>query len=108
MKRGDCYVVAFHLALEMDHAVLCHGAVHHPETGWHGHAWVETVEDVGPWVVRLAHDKSNGNNATLPADLYRRIGRCRDVVEYEPDEARNEALTLGHYGPWAKHLLSID
>jgi hypothetical protein len=74
----------------------------------HGHAWVEVDRQipVPPGVdprfglVRHAVDHSQGTEVELPADLYRRIGRVTNAVEYTRDQARHLAAKTKHYGPW--------
>jgi hypothetical protein len=48
----------------------------------------------------MAHDRSNGKDITIPADVYRYFGRAADVQEYTPVEAMKNMVKLGHYGPW--------
>lgn len=106
---GDCFVVAFQLALANDWT-LCHGlVVRHADGLVHAHAWCEytVVHDVPvpdgghvSFPLEIAVDRANGNDVALPMAFYRRAGRCHEVREYSPDEAARIAVASGHYGPW--------
>lgn len=110
-QLGDCYPSAFRLARSIEGSVLVHAEVWHEQTGWHGHAWTEVEEEhqvprgdrPGEFVamrLRLALDRANGLDVSLPAGAYRNFGRARNVVEYSPEEAARLALDSGHFGPW--------
>lgn len=113
---GDCYQAALVYALslatsEREAHRVCHGEPlgQGPIEGVrHGHAWVERVEvlrfpdrDIEHAIV-VCIDKSNGNDATLPAELYYKVGDIAvdEVERYTVDEAWTLALEHGHYGPW--------
>jgi hypothetical protein len=110
-ETGDCFIVAFKLALKHGWT-LCHGTVVRPADGLHHqHAWCEGAETrtIASYMHGLreytytdtyATDRSNGNDVTIHASLYRNLGRAHNIVEYTPDEARAHALRTGHYGPW--------
>lgn len=110
---GDCYPTAYRLATERPGYRLCHGDVVGQggiDGVVHGHAWVEMTETravpLHDWSgtvdvsVTVAIDRSNGNDITMPAEMYRKLGRAANVVEYDADEAMVMALRTGHYGPW--------
>jgi hypothetical protein len=116
--EGDCFEVALNELLRLHYqgdesAVLVHALVvgQGPIEGIvHDHAWIERVEVLPPppdWpdhfpepTVRLAVDRSQGKDLTLPAALYRMIGRVHDVKEYTFEEAQRQASKHRHYGPW--------
>jgi hypothetical protein len=85
---------------------LIHGLVSHETSPPHFHCWIEFEQhfahDGFPGGLRLpmAHDRSNGNDITIPADVYRHLGRATDIQEYTPTEALQHMVKLGHYGPW--------
>lgn len=105
-KLGDCFEVAAHLATgfgpyaDDPTARLCHGIPLGTGGAAEGvrfwHAWVEYDLDG----IRMAVDRSNGNDAALPAAVYRAIGNIDQVWEYTAHDGAVEMLTHGHYGPW--------
>jgi len=114
--NGDCFVVAFNLVVNAndDRQRLCHGTVvREYDRLAHQHAWVEETDtydvpvqdgsDTIPIRHTQAFDKANGHNVELPADLYRKLGKASDVVEYTREQAMALAIETGHYGPWHDH-----
>lgn len=110
--EGDCYEAAFDTldrefrddpTVRLIHAIVVGQA---PIEGvLHGHAWVEysqelPVTSVPVPSIRIAVDTSQGRDLRLPADLYRMIGRIRDVRQYTRSEARRWAVDTKHFGPW--------
>lgn len=102
---GDCYVVAGNLVTGFgevpEGAVLCHGTAvgqEQIEGIEFGHAWVEYLCPATGMPVVI--DKANGNDLTLPAVVYYKVGEIRDVTRYKPQEARAMMLKHKHYGPW--------
>lgn len=123
---GDCYQAAVQTALELlaeendsQTVWVCHGQVsgQGKVAGVRfGHAWVEveqTVEvpDEAPaelrevWsgrVVAFCTDKANGNDVSLPRELYYRAGDidADEVQRYSYEEAVALMIETEHYGPW--------
>lgn len=91
--NGDCYKVHYMAYLEGVPGLLCHGTVWHPDTGWHGHCWIELNEDT-------VMDLSNGHNAAVGREIYYSIGKVKDVKKYGIEQALKQALKEGTYGPW--------
>jgi len=102
---GNCYEVAGTLAVmePTREYVLVHGLVRHPhiEGLWHGHAWVEYLEEVVQghemWMVS---EQANGNSVEMPAALYYYFGEIRETVRYTREEAAAMMLEHEHFGPW--------
>lgn len=97
---GDCYRVAGRLIMtpEYEGGMLCHGSVYHPETGRHGHAWIEMPD--GEFDVVICHDVANGNDLHLPRDVYYHFGKVEHVKRYTAEEAAKLMLRTKHFGPW--------
>lgn len=100
---GDCFETAFRNQQDDPSLLVCHGVVHGQgalEGYVFPHAWNETRDGL------LVVDTSNGNDLTLPRDLYYSIGRIDGsrVRRYTCDEVLDEILSLGHYGPWDSEL----
>jgi len=100
---GDCYEVAGQLVvIDKVDGVLCHGTPlgtgGEAEGLRYGHAWVE-VNIIGATFVI---DKSNGNDAFFPKDVYYRAGSIvdEDVVRYSRVEAARHIVKYKHWGPW--------
>ena len=105
--KGDCYVVAGQLALEIKnknidykgtpylvHAEVKHSAI---EGLRYGHAFIEDDENV--------YDFSNSREIIMPKQLYYYFGDInpRDKKKYRKytfKEAREKMLSTGHYGCW--------
>ena len=94
--RGDCFEAAFGAQIEDSTWTLVHGVATGGPTGDMriSHAWVEREG--------IVYDNACGRDRTLPRELYYRVGRIRDdqCRRYTADEAAEQALTTGHYGPW--------
>ena len=123
MSEGDCFPVAYNLALDKG-LTLVHGIVTgQPGTPIEGvrhwHAWCElTTEHQVPYKhpetdaivtipveVTEVIDNSQGKESTWPAALYYNLGRVdRDdgLWRYTRDEAIEMAGKTGHYGPWVR------
>jgi hypothetical protein len=110
---GDCFIVAAKLvalAGEYPDAFICHGMVTHAETGRHAHAWIERHRTFThpDWEAPIPTvdviDRSNGNNAALPAALYYKLGAIDPdtVRRYDRTTAIERMLATGHYGPWTE------
>lgn len=117
MPKGDCFQVALHLVLEDPSLTLCHGlpvgqdgppgsTATPGERYWH--AWVERTDELlmmnheEPITITTAIDRSNDKDITMPAVMYRKIGRMEedDIFTYTGEEARVMMLEFKHYGPW--------
>lgn len=110
LYRGDCFVVAFTLAVDLAaefidtdlDVYVAHGI----PTGTGGeagglrywHAWVEVDDPDGEYPTVV--DLSNGGAHRLPTVAYYRVGSIADVWRFTPDEAIDAAVEWGHYGPW--------
>lgn len=124
---GDCFIVAAGIVTSagpvgdpaidrFEHRLrLVHGAILGAggvvEGRYYWHAWVEADVQMPfphpelPGRVRYhgvawAIDRSNGQNMVTSADYYRQRAAPRMLVEYGPDEARDQLLRTGNYGPW--------
>ena len=64
----------------------------------HGHAWVESGD--GEWVI----DSSQGKTVVLPKAMYYHLGNVRRVMRYTQEQAREQLMKHGHYGPWDPHV----
>jgi len=100
---GDCYEVAGHYILgwEGENIDSRHRLVHGMVNGQgqlaglrFGHAWIEH----GNMVI----DKSNGNDVTLPKEIYYKAGHIKkgDNKYYTQEEARKWILETENWGPW--------
>jgi hypothetical protein len=93
---GNCYEAHGHAIIEkFGHskgAVLVHGEVWHPQTGWHGHAWIELNGAV--------IDLTNGRNVAIDKKRYYTLGKVRKTKRYTPHEAAEKMLQTSTYGPW--------
>ena len=127
--EGDCYPTANLLVWdkvstpEADNWRAVHGVV----TGQgelegvrFGHAWAEETqrfpvpesvmqsgspEQIAAWenmTFTIVHDKSNGNDISMPAEMYYKIGDIdqRTVQRYTPAEVGRKMVESGHHGPW--------
>ena len=98
---GNCYEANLELFMVYPIAedqFLCHGDVYHPETGWHGHCWIEVVNHYSG--EEMVVDHSNGLKILADkADYYER-GQCRNVRMYSFEEVVEHVLETMHYGPW--------
>jgi hypothetical protein len=123
--EGDCYPTANRLVMDKigapdeDNWRAVHGVVSGQgelEGVRFGHAWVEETqrfplpentppeirEQFGDVTFTVVHDKSNGNDVTMPAEMYYGLGQIDEatVRRYTPTEtARNMARSM-HHGPW--------
>lgn len=104
--RGDCFQTALNLVIANPTWRLCHGTVVRREDGLaHAHAWCE-YDEATEWPngmmfnITYAVDRANGNDVTLPAGMYRNVGQCHDVTEYDKPTAARLAVRHKHYGPW--------
>lgn len=74
------------------------------------HTWVEADsttlrdEDGNEYTFRDAYDYASGNRVVMADSLYRHLGQVEDVTEYTWDEAVEQMLSKGHYGPWDPKL----
>ena len=127
--EGDCYPTA-NLAVwdkvgtaDEDNWHAVHGVV----TGQgelegvrFGHAWAEetqrfpvpenilesgTPEQRAAWenmTFTIVHDTSNGNNISMPAEMYYGVGQidAGTVQRYTPAEVGRNMVNSGHHGPW--------
>jgi len=101
--NGDCYDTAgrYILGFNGENIDNKHRLVHGMVNGQgqltglrFGHAWIEH----GNMVI----DKSNGNDVTLPKEIYYKAGHIKedDNKYYTQDEAREWILETGNWGPW--------
>ena len=105
--KGDCYVVAGQLALEIKNKkidykgtpYLVHAEVRHSQIEGlrYGHAFIEDDENV--------YDFSNNREIIMPKQLYYYFGDInpRDKKKYRKytfKEAKEKMLSTGHYGCW--------
>ena len=123
--EGDCYPTANKMVMDKigaadeDNWRAVHGVVSGQgelEGVRFGHAWVEETqrfpvpegipdEQRAAWErmsVTIVHDKSNGNDVSMPAEMYYNIGQIdkSTLQRYTPTEtARNMARSM-HHGPW--------
>jgi hypothetical protein len=110
MADGDCYKAAFDEATGASEGhqdsglLLCHGTPlgtgGDAEGLRYGHAWVEDPER------DVVIEKSNGNDSIIPRDLYYEVGSidADEVTRYSYEEALENAVRSGHYGPWEENL----
>jgi hypothetical protein len=79
------------------------------------HAWIEyniPIEGLDPAFppVRMAMDITSPerliNPVIVPAGMYRNLGNIEVVAEYTEQEARNEMVRTGQFGPWATELIN--
>ncbi len=98
--RGDCYVAAFNLLLEImddpDSMDVClvHGNVLEPSTGDRiDHAWVENQTTV--------LDYSNGVQTEMDKTKYYDMLNITETQSYSPMHAMRMNANDGHYGPWS-------
>jgi len=100
---GDCYDVAgrYILSFNGENIDKRHRLVHGMVNGQgsliglrFGHAWIEHDS--------MVIDKSNGNDVTLPKQIYYKAGHIKegDNKYYTQDEARKWILETGNWGPW--------
>jgi len=90
---GDCYQVHAETILNNCIGMLCHGTVWHPDTGWHGHCWIELNKD-------MVLDVSNGHNFIVRRENYYTIGKIKDIQKYTPKQVRELVIKFENYGPW--------
>lgn len=109
LDRGNCFSSAVHvtraLVSQGEDATLVHGApAYRGGESRMAHAWVE-VEFGG---VTYAVDFSNRNRIVMPVAFYYAVGRIASsaCLRYTYDEAVDEALETGHYGPWDESAFS--
>lgn len=115
--EGNCFEVAAGMILRDFHdhpnARLVHGLPRATGGSAEGmriwHAWVEydhavesNVKGQGPFMVPVVVDLSNGNDVTVPAELYYRLGGIERTWTYTPLEASRQMLVHEHYGPWVE------
>lgn len=105
---GDCYEAALHYIMDhvlgmgvkdpQHHLRLVHGEVagQGPMAGTtFGHAWIEDGDTV--------IDQSNGRDIRMPKAVYYAVGRIDEIGNihvYTPEQARDQCLRHGVYGPW--------
>jgi len=122
-RGGDCYEAAYRLLTStefmMRNPMLVHGIVGGFEfkgkfVPQHGHAWIEYSEEgmMGPntYLQTIAVDRSNGNDAQMPVELYYYFGCVRDdqVRKYSVEDAMKMICREQHYGPWEQELINIE
>lgn len=114
---GNCFEVAARLITGefRDHpnAWLVHGLPRATGGAAEGmriwHAWVEydlpvesSMEGRPMFHVPVVVDRSNGNDETIPMQLYYRLGGIERTWRYSREAAMVEMLTHEHYGPWVE------
>lgn len=110
-RLGDCYELAFNLAVKMgkgdEEVYLAHGipTLRDPETleskgVRYGHAWVEFGEFVFDPVVQML----------VPKFEYYCEGQIdeAEVVRYHSEEARSIVLDQKTWGPWDERFFADD
>lgn len=73
------------------------------------HAWVEV--GVAVTFPNVEHeftflnviDRSNGHDLEIPKAIYYKVGNIDQTWRFSVDEAREEMINRGHYGPWVDH-----
>ena len=112
---GDCYEVALNMVVKPPKGFTDLKIVHATVRGQgplegirFGHAWVEGTKQVSGHPLRVAIDRSNGNNVEWPSGMYRNIADASDIHEYTFHEAAVAAVRSGKYGPWHEDEVSRD
>lgn len=111
--NGDCFEVAANTLVEdkslPEGACLVHGLVSHSEIPGlrYSHAWVEFEQPLpnSSHKIRVVRDTANGNEVTLPADIYYLLGKInpndgQEVYRYSRKQTCQKLSESGHYGPW--------
>lgn len=108
MPKGDCFTVAWRLAIDADEdgceMMVCHGlpvgrgVENEGKRFWH--AWCEYEMDGQWWVL----DYSNDLELFALRDLYYAIGQItpEHVWRYTLEEAMRVSLVEDTYGPWVE------
>ena len=92
---GECFSYAYQFVTQKG-GVLKHGTVTHPwDKNEFPHAWVEKASKVHDWQTAEVRK----TDPFPVADFYKHW-KPDDVKSYTAAEARVQALTAKHYGPW--------
>ncbi len=103
VRLGDCYEVAGLFMMDNEHAagfekpILVHGIVEGQgdlKGTRFGHAWIEIGEGI------IVIDKSNGNDITMLAKDYYRVGKIEKTAKYTYKQAMDNMLKHKHFGAW--------
>jgi len=104
-KTGDCFIVAYRLAMSHGYKLVHALAIGQgPIKGiQYSHAFnlLESGEFGIDWVI----DKSNGLDVKIPAAVYFKLGGIKVSKTYTRQEAMRHALETRNYGPWDPKIL---
>ncbi|CDT53396.1 putative Gp61 [Vibrio coralliirubri] len=104
-QMGDCFHIHFDNLPHDDNYRLVHGVVtgQGPIKGLEiSHCWLEVKVSLPIGEMIMVKDISNGNEISIPKELYYLIGKIDpdQCVHYDYYSAKLNAFEHQHYGPW--------